>query len=514
MPLHGIVRPDPDLAAPDLPGLPTGPPPARTYRVLVTGATGYIGGRLVPRLLERGHEVRVLVREPHRIRGRSWARRVDVAVGDLSDASTIEKAFDGMERAVYLVHSMSSSRSFAARDRRAARHFAEAAGSIDHTVYLGGLQPHDAEPSEHLASRAEVGRILADHGPTTELRAGPIIGSGSASFEMVRYLCERIPVMVVPRVILNHVQPIAIRDVLSYLVLSIERPPGGVVEIGGTDRLSFREMLETYARARRLARWVVPLRLPFAPRLASWWVGLVTPVPYDLATPLIGSLRRTLVADTTRARSLYPEVEPITYRRAVKLALSRLDEGRVETHWSGALGSGPTYERIDWEGLSRDVRTVHVPAPPEAVYRSFSQLGGDTGWLVWTWAWSLRGWLDRLVGGPGLRRGRRHPTELLSGEAIDFWRVDTVDPPRLLRLRAEMRLPGKAWLQWEASPEGDGTRLLQTAAFGPRGLFGALYWYSLYPIHGRIFEALVDALAARAVEEHARETREAQADVG
>ncbi|CAA9354425.1 MAG: Nucleoside-diphosphate-sugar epimerase [uncultured Gemmatimonadetes bacterium] len=464
--------------------------------VLVTGATGYIGGRLVPRLLEDGHRVRVLVRDRRRIEGRAWAGAVEVAEGDLADPGTLPRAFHGVEGAYYLVHSMYDTRDFARRDRALAINFAEAAAGVPRVVYLGGLLPHAADVSEHLRSRAEVGQILRERANATELRAGPIIGSGSASFEMVRYLTERIPAMIAPRWILNDVQPVAVRDVLSYLLLALERAPGGVVEIGA-DRLTFRDMMQGYAGVRGLRRAIVPVPV-LAPRLASLWVGFVTPIPNRLATPLVMGVVHPVVADTERARALFPEVEPIPYAQAVELALERVAEQEVPTRWSGALGSQPSYQLQDWEGTLREVRSVHVDAPPEAVFRTFSGLGGERGWLVWNWAWRLRGVMDRAVGGPGLRRGRRDPDRLLPGEALDFWRVEESDPPRLLRLRAEMRVPGKAWLEWVTYPEDGGTRLVQTAIFAPKGLSGFLYWYASFPAHKVIFSGMVAEVARRA----------------
>jgi uncharacterized protein YbjT (DUF2867 family) len=471
-------------------------------KVLVTGATGYVGGRLVPRLLERGHEVRVLVRDAGRIAGRGWASKVEVAEADLLKSPTLSPALEGVEAAFYLVHSMSAGRDFGAMDARAARTFAAAAAGVRLAVYLGGLMPKGGQASVHLASRAEVGEILRDGLPATELRAGPIIGAGSASFEMVRYLTERLPVMVAPRWVGNAVQPIAVCDVLDYLLAALDREPLGVVEVGA-DPLSFKRMMEVYAEVRGLRRVIV--RVPvLAPGLAARWVGLVTPIPNRLAVPIIEGVIHPLLADTARAESLFPAVRPLPYRRAVEQALEAIGHEEVETRWSGALGGGSTVELTDREGLIREVRTLRVGTSPQAVFETFSGLGGERGWLVWNWVWWLRGMFDRLTGGPGLRRGRRHPRELLSGEAVDFWRVEAVEPPRLLRLRAEMRLPGQAWLQWEAVPDGEGTRLVQTALFAPVGLAGALYWNLLYPAHRMIFSGLVRAIAREAMAEASR----------
>lgn len=471
--------------------------------VLVTGATGYVGGRLVPRLLEAGYRVRVLVRNPSRLQGRAWAARVEVVRGDIGNLEDLRRALKGVETAYYLVHAMLSERQFAEAEEGQALAFARAAKEegLAHVVYLGGLLPQQGLPSPHLRSRAQVGEILRTHLPTTEFRAGPIVGSGSASFEMVRYLTERLPVMLAPCWILNPVTPIAIRDVLSYLVLALERRPLGVVEIGAPP-LSFKGMMETYAAVRGLKRLILPVPV-FAPRLAALWVGLVTPIPNRLALPLVEGILHPLVADTRRAQDLFPEVKPLSYRKAVELALERTALGEVETRWSGAL-FGQEFLMEDREGIIREVRSLRAQTNPELLFQAFSGLGGEKGWLVWNWAWGLRGLLDRLLGGPGLRRGRRHPQHLLPGDAVDFWRVEQLEPHRLLRLRAEMRLPGRAWLEWEALEEGTGSRLVQTAYFEPLGLTGLLYWWLLYPIHARIFSDLARAIVREAETASAR----------
>ncbi len=471
-------------------------------KVLVTGATGYIGGRLVPRLLELGYEVRVLVRDPDRIQGRKWQSQVEVYTGDLTDAASLAGVFEGVQVAYYLVHSMNSGRDFARRDREAAANFCEAATGLDHTIYIGGLVPKGkrlGQPrgSEHLRSRAEIGRILARQLETTELRAGPIIGSGSASFEMVRYVTERLPIMLAPSWVTNLVQPIAIRDVMQYLILALERGPSGVVEIGA-ERLSYRQMMLDYASVRNLSRVVVPLPSRLPAWFSAGWIGLMTPIPETIARPLIRGMSESLRARGSRARRLFPEVLPVNYKHAVKLALLRVSEEDVETRWSDARGVRAAYAHKDEEGLLREERNCEVQATPEAVFRVFTGLGGARGWLTWQWAWTIRGIIDRLLGGPGLRRGRRHRDKLLRGEAVDFWRVEALEAPQLLRLRAEARMPGGAWLEWRVEPSGEGSRLVQTAAFAPHGLRGLLYWYGLYPLHRLIFNDLLRAIAKRA----------------
>jgi len=470
--------------------------------VLITGATGYIGGRLTSRLVERGLRVRLLVRDPRRLRGRCWENDVELVHGDLFDFPSLERALDGVEEAYYLVHSMAAGADFEERDRIAARNFVHAGSTLRHCIYLGGLVPPAKGVSRHLQSRADTGAILREGLPVTEFRAGPIVGSGSASFEMVRYLTERLPFMLAPRWIINQVQPIAVRDVLTYLMAAREREAMGIIDIGGADRLSFREMLRQYGEVRGLKRIIIAAPV-LAPSIAALWIDKVTPIPRTVAEPLVEGIAHPVLADTTRARELFPDIVPMGYRTAVERAVARMTEHAVESRWSDALGAGDSYELTDREGVLEETRAQYVNATPEQVFRAFCKLGGDRGWLAWNFLWRIRGFLDRMVGGPGLRRGRRHPEQLLPGEAVDFWRVEIVEPPRLLRLRAEMRVPGKAWLQFTVIPEGTGTRLIQTALFAPRGLFGLLYWYAMYPAHLFIFGDMVRAIARLALSEPA-----------
>jgi len=469
-------------------------------KILVTGATGYIGGRLIPRLLDSGHDVAVLVRDARRFMGRPFADRVTVIEGDLLQPDTLRDKLRGFDAAYYLVHSMLAAADFERKDRAAAEHFTEAVGDGPHVIYLGGIMPESDNVSRHLRSRAETGRVLRDHLPdrVTEFRAGPIIGSGSASFEMVRYLTERLPVMVTPRWVRNAVQPIGMRDVLRYLEAALDVGPVGIVPIGG-DRLTFRAMMQDYAAERGLSRrWILATPV-LAPGVAARWVGFFTPIPNRMAVPLVQGLIEPLIADTGKARDYFPDIEPLGYREAVRRALQRVDSEMVETRWSGSLGPDTPTVLSDEEGLIREVRRIHVDAPPEVVFDTFSAVGGRTGWLVCNWLWTIRGWLDKLVGGPGLRRGRRHPTELHEGEAVDFWRVERIDRPTRLRLRAEMKVPGRAWLQWEVEPrDAGGSMLTQTALFEPLGPFGVIYWYLLYPLHGVIFGGMARELARRA----------------
>ena len=479
------------------------PAPER-QRVLVTGATGYVGGRLVPLLLERGYRVRVLARDRDRLEGRSWLDRVELVVGDVLDPATLPAALDGVDAAYYLIHSMGRSGNFGRRDLRAARHFAEAAVDqrVERIIYLGGLGKPGTELSEHLRSRHETGAALREAGvPVTEFRASIIVGSGSVSFEMLRSLTERLPVMICPRWVYTRTQPIAIDDALTYLVAALDTPEsqGQIIEIGGRDVLTYRDMMLTYARLRGLRRFIIPVPL-LTPRLSSYWVHLVTPIPSTIAQPLIKGLSVEVVVTDDRARRLFPQITPMDYETAVARALASLEASDVETSWSDALVSsqGDTRPFIftTQDGMLIEQRQQVVDAPPAIVYAEFAGLGGRKGWLAWNQLWRLRGAADRLVGGVGFRRGRRHPIDLRVGDAVDFWRVEAVEADRLVRLRAEMKVPGRAWLQFQAETLGARrTRLIQTAYFAPKGLFGLLYWYLLYPIHGFIFSRLIRELA-------------------
>lgn len=478
--------------------------------VLVTGATGYVGGRLVPRLLEAGHRVRVLTRDPERLDGRPWRDRVDARQGDALRPETLAPALEGVDAAYYLIHSMQGGDDFHRRDLRAAENVGAAAAraGVGQLIYLGGLGEPSAELSPHLRSRQETGEALRASGvPVTELRAAVVVGSGSVSFEMIRYLTERLPVMICPRWVFTRIQPIAIRDVLSYLVAALEVPAcrGRVVEIGGADVLTYGDLMRGYAEARGLTRRLIPVPV-LSPRLSSYWVHWMTPIPASIARPLIRGLRNEVVVRDPSARELFPEIQPMGYGRAVELALARLDAGRIETSWSDALvssqGDVPPVQLRTEQGMILERRERRVEAPPEAAFAAFTSLGGDRGWLTADLLWRLRGVLDRMVGGVGFRRGRRDPLRLRPGDALDFWRVEAVEPGRLLRLRAEMKLPGKAWLEFKALPEdasgAEGSRLVQTAYFAPKGLLGLLYWYALYPFHGLIFGRLIDRLGEAA----------------
>ncbi|MFJ7911998.1 SDR family oxidoreductase [Kitasatospora sp. NPDC096204] len=491
---------------------------AAARHCLVTGASGYIGGRLVPELLARGHRVRCLVRNPARLRDQPWRADVDIAAGDVSRPETLAAAFHGVDVAYYLVHSLGTGPAFEATDRAAARAFgaAAAAAGVTRIVYLGGLVPvgvPEADLSPHLRSRAEVGRILRGSGvPTAELRAAVIIGSGSASFEMLRHLTERLPAMVTPRWVSTRIQPIAVRDVLRYLAGAAGLPPGvnRTFDIGGPDVLTYAQMMHRYARLAGLRRrLIVPVPV-LTPRLSSHWVGLVTPVPNSIARPLVESLRHEVVCgEHDIARWVPDPPEGLTgFDQAVTLALRRIKDADVATRWSSASLPGAPSDPLptdpDWAGgsLYQDVRERTVTASPAAVWRVIEGIGGDNGWYSFPLAWALRGWLDRLAGGVGLRRGRRDPARLRVGDSLDFWRVEEIQPGRLLRLRAEMRLPGLAWLELSVTPDGEHrTRYRQRALFHPHGLAGHAYWWSVAPFHTVVFGGMARNITERARQE-------------
>ncbi|MFJ3906309.1 SDR family oxidoreductase [Streptomyces sp. NPDC090025] len=473
---------------------------------LVTGATGYIGGRLVPELLDAGHRVRCLARSPERLRDHPWADRVEAVRGDVLDEAITTAALRGVDVAYYLVHSLNSGSRFEERDRAAARAFSRAAhtAGVRRIVYLGGLVPADrpqAELSPHLRSRAEVGEIFLEGPvPATVLRAAVVIGSGSASFEMLRYLTERLPVMVTPSWVATRVQPIAVRDVLRYLTGSARMPAdvNRAFDIGGPDILTYEQMMRRYAEVAELPPRVI-LRVPMlTPRLSSLWIGLVTPVPRALARPLAESLRHEVVCGEHDIARHVPDEpgSPLSFDRSLRLALQRVREADVTTRWSNASLPGAPSDPLptdpDWAGgsLYTDRRTRSTAAGPHELWRVIEGIGGDNGWYSAPLAWAVRGWLDRLVGGAGIRRGRRDAARLRVGDSLDFWRVEEIEPGRLLRLRAEMRLPGLAWLEMYADPHRDrdgGARYRQRALFHPHGLIGHLYWWSMAPFHAVIF---------------------------
>ncbi|SMF44121.1 SDR family oxidoreductase [Streptomyces sp. Amel2xC10] len=482
---------------------------------LVTGATGYIGGRLVPELLAAGLRVRCLARSPERLRDHPWAGDVEVVRGDVTDAESLARAMRGVDIGYYLVHALGTGGDFEETDRRAARTFGEQAGAagLRRLVYLGGLTPRgvpERELSPHLRSRAEVGRILLGCGvPTAVLRAAVVIGSGSASFEMLRHLTERLPVMVTPSWVRTRIQPVAVRDVLRALVGCAGLPAdvNRTFDIGGPDVLTYQEMMIRYAAVAELPkRLILPVPM-LSPGLSSHWVGLVTPVPASIARPLTESLRYEVVCHEHDIARYVPDPpgRPFGFDEAVRLALRRVREAQVTTRWSSASLPGAPSDPLptdpDWAGgsLYTDCRERSVDAPREALWRVIEGIGGDNGWYSFPLAWAVRGWLDRLIGGVGLRRGRRDAARLRVGDSLDFWRVEEIEPGHLLRLRAEMRLPGPAWLEMYAETDGTGrTRYRQRALFHPRGLLGHAYWWSVSPFHAVVFGGMARNIARAA----------------
>ncbi len=474
-------------------------------RILVVGASGYIGGRLVPLLAQLGHDLTLLSRDP-----RSLARRFPrsrVARADLLKPATLAPAVEGIEVAYFLAHAMGAGEAgFAERDLRAARSFAAAAAGagVRRIVYLGGLGDDSTDLSHHLASRHEVGAELARHGvPVTEFRAAVVIGSGSASFEILRHLTERLPVMITPRWVATRCQPIGIRDVLAYLVAALDHPEvTGVVEIGGPDVLSYGEMMLRYAELRDLRRVMIPVPV-LTPRLSSYWVNLVSPVPADIARPLIEGLRNEVIVRHPEPARAFG-ITPATYGEALRLAMDRSGANEVESTWFDALRApdeATLTEVTSREGMIIDRRVMRVTARPDQVFATVERVGGLSGWPYGNTLWRLRGLGDRMVGGIGMRLGRRDPNRLRLGDALDFWRVEEIRRPELLRLRAEMKVPGRAWLQFEVEPDGTGSRLIQTAFFEPKGVPGLAYWYVLYPAHMVIFRGMVRELAHRAADD-------------
>jgi len=466
-------------------------------RVLVTGASGYVGGRLVAELLARGHHVRCAVRDPRKLDPAPWRNDVEVVRADV--AGDLTEAMDSVDVALFLIHSIGEGPDWVERERAIARNFRSAAerAGVRRIVYLGGLGDDDSALSDHLRSRHDVGRELASGSvECVELRAAVVIGSGSASFEMLRYLTEMLPVMVTPKWVRTECQPISIRDVLRYLVASVEyeQPLSGVLEVGGPDVVSYADLMALYASTAGLRRRrLIPVPV-LTPRLSSLWVGLVTPVPAQIARPLVDSLVNAVVVTDHRAETLFP-FERVPLQEAIRLAIRHTANNDVPTKFDDA--SSPVWQAssIDpsWTGGTEvtDTRTFTTTAPAHAAFRAVCRVGGDRGWYSGELLWKLRGIIDVLVGGPGLRRGRRDPDHLSIGEPLDWWRVQDLESDRRLVLHAEMRLPGEAWLEWEITPTENGSTVVQTARFRPRGLFGRIYWYSVLPFHSLVFPGLL-----------------------
>ncbi len=476
-----------------------------TKPILVTGATGYVGGNLVPRLLEEGYRVRILVRNPENLQAKPWASKVEVYRGDVLEPATLGLALSGIEVTYYLIHSIVSGKTFAERDTAAARNFGEAVikTGVKRVIYLGGLGDPETNLSEHLRSRQKTGDILRQSGACiTEFRAAIIVGAGSISFEMIRYLTERIPIMICPRWVRSKVQPIAIDDVIKYLVSAVKNPrsAGQIIEIGGADVLNYGDMMKLYARVRGLYRLLLNVPV-LTPRLSSYWVHWVTPVSAAFARPLIEGLRNEVVVRDNKASELFPQIEPSAYENAVHSALAELDPDRFENFINQLasttdIGHSANFKTLR-NGMIIEVRRCIVHSQTSRVYRIFTNIGGANGWPC-NWAWRLRALLDRVIGGVGIRKGRPAPAEIKVGDTLDFFKVVKILPGRMIRLKAEMKMPGEGWLQFEVTPHGeDRAQLVQTVFFAPKGLPGIVYWYLLYPLHRLIFGKMIKSLAKR-----------------
>ena len=472
-------------------------------RILLTGATGYIGGRLLQRLEADGHDIRCLSRRPANLSGKV-AVSTQVTQGDLHDRDSLDRAMRDINVAFYLVHSLGSSGDFEAEEAAAARNFADAArdAQVQRIIYLGGLGGTDPAASPHLRSRRRVGEILRTSGATViEFRASIVIGSGSVSFEMVRALVERLPVMITPRWVSVPAQPIAINDLLEYLAsaLTVDAAEHQVFEVGGSDVVSYGELMNEYARQRGLRRSMIPVPV-LTPRLSSLWLGLVTPIYARIGRKLIDSLRNASVVETPPTDGVF-DIQPVGVSEAISAAIHNEDREFAATRWSNALsssGSRSQNRTVRFGSRLVDTRTVAVPAPADIAFAPIARIGGDTGWYSANYLWKIRGFLDLLTGGVGVRRGRRHPTELAVGDTVDWWRVESYEPGRQVKLCAEMKLPGRAWLEFEVTPTDNGSMIRQTAEFDPVGLAGLIYWYSLWPLHACVFRGMIRGIAANA----------------
>ncbi len=468
--------------------------------ILVTGGTGYVGGRLIPLLEECGHQVRCLARRPEFLKSRVGPE-TEVITGDVLQIETLDSAFAGIETAFYLVHSMGAGKDFEDEDRIAAGNFAEAAqrNGVRRIIYLGGLGDEQQQLSKHLRSRQEVGAVLRESGvQVIEFRASIVIGSDSLSFELIRTLVQKLPVMICPKWVSTPAQPIAIEDILSYLLAAIDLPdgPSDIFEIGGPDQVSYGDIMQEYARQRGLKRWMISV--PFlSPQLSSFWLGMVTPVYARIGRKLVESLRNPTVVTNSHSSDVFP-IRPRSVRDAIARALVNEDQEIAATRWSDAISSSGRLG--GWGGIRFgtrlvDSREIEVGVPIDFAFAPIQRIGGLTGWYYGNWLWRLRGWLDLLIGGVGLRRGRRDPVELNNGDTIDCWRVESLEPNRRLRLFAEMKLPGRAWLEFEVEHTQSGSRIRQTAVFDPVGLTGLAYWYGIYPLHELVFGGMLNGIA-------------------
>ena len=471
-----------------------------TGLVLVTGATGYIGRHLIPYLLAQGVCLRCLARDPLRLEY-TWMSQVEMVTGDIMDPETLTRALEGVSTAYYLIHSMASGRDYVERDLAAARSFASAASraGVEKIIYLGGLADPNTQIGQHMLSRIQTGQALRQGSvPVIEFRASVIIGPGSISFEMIRYLTEQFPVLVGPRWLTNRAQPVAIQNVLDYLLAALTSPASEskIYEIGGPDMMTYAETMLVYARLRGLKRKL--LIFPVLPLgLMAFFVDKLTPVPSSIARPLIDSMRAESIVHNTAARQDFPQIRLLDYQASVTAALDKLSPEHIEP---ALYGGAQSVIIIKDEGFFIDHSCTSLDLKPEFIYQAVSGLGGKRGWLYLNWLWQLRGLLDRWLGGPGMR-GRQDENALQVGAIVDFYRVETLEPGRMLRLQADLKAPGAGWMEWRLRPRPEGdVQLLQTAFFAPKGITGFLYWYLLYPVHRLIYAGLLKAIARRAQE--------------
>ncbi len=482
-------------------------PKTEAPSILLTGATGYVGGRLLKCLVSKGHRVRCLVRRPESIRSR-YGNRVDLVQGDLICSDSVATAFHDIKCAYYLVHSMSGSRNFVENERTCAQRFAEAAreAGVERIVYLGGILDDQISLSDHLSTRKEVGDILRERSGAVvlEFRASIIIGSGSISFELVRSLVEKLPIMITPKWVSTKAQPISIRNVLSYLVQALDHDvdKSATYEIGGSDQVSYLDIMKEYARQRGLRRIMLPVPV-ITPYLSSLWLGLVTPIYARIGRHLIESIRHPTIVKDEAARHLF-NIQPMTLKEAIAEAIHAEDKEIVETKWSDAVSSSGNSSKVDSLRFGRriiDCRQIQSGLPINDVFGPIRLIGGKRGWYYANWIWRLRGLIDLIFGGVGLRRGRRDAHDLHVGDTLDWWRVEAFENNKHLLLAAEMKLPGRAWLEFAVERKGEATILTQTAIFDPRGILGLLYWYGLYPIHRIIFCGMLQGIMKKAGQE-------------
>ncbi|NQV29934.1 MAG: SDR family oxidoreductase [Candidatus Marinimicrobia bacterium] len=483
----------------------------QTQSILMTGATGYVGGRLLPRLEKAGYHLRCLVRNPENLKDRV-DQNTEIVAADVLDFFSLQGKFEDIDTCFYLIHSMGQTEGFEELDRQAASNFGRAAreAGVKRIIYLGGLGDEDESLSPHLKSRHEVGKILRESGvKTIELRASIVIGSGSLSFEMIRALTEKLPIMITPQWVTIKAQPIGIQDLLQYLQDSIRLPAheSRVIEIGGSEQVSYKDLMGEYARIRGLKRVMIPIPV-LTPALSSLWLGLVTPLFARIGRKLIDSLRHATVIKDASGLSSF-DIRPKGVREMIQDALRHEELEYAETRWSDALsssGASPKYGGVHLRSRLVDSREILVAASLEEAFKPIADIGGHTGWYAYNWLWQIRGFMDMLVGGVGMRRMRPSGRSLSVGDSLDFWRVEAYAPPQQLRLRAEMKVPGQAWLNFELSPAPEGCKITQTAEFYPRGLSGLLYWYAIYPLHALVFRGMIRGIANEGITSRSNRT--------